>query len=165
MRLRRRADHWVRHDYDRPARKGGHAQREEDHTDRRCVIVRPTPNPATLPVALAPIAEPDGYASAHNCVPLAYLGQAPACHKDGSINAEFVSHWDREQAICPGCRLKRLAGQEARFAKDVNHCLSKRIVATAGVPSGPHKASDSAGKPDAYSHAPQGSTVTAHNTL
>jgi putative transposase len=63
------------------------------------------------------------------------------------------------------CRLKRLAGQEARFAKDVNHCLSKRIVATAGVPSGPHKASDSAGKPDAYSHAGEGSTVAARNTL
>lgn len=29
------------------------------------------------------------------------------------------------------CRLKRLAGQEARFAKDVNHCLSKKIVAKA----------------------------------
>jgi putative transposase len=28
-------------------------------------------------------------------------------------------------------RLKILAGQEARFAKDVNHCLSKRIVAKA----------------------------------
>ena len=28
-------------------------------------------------------------------------------------------------------RLKRLAGQEVRFAKDVNHCLSKRIVAKA----------------------------------
>ena len=28
-------------------------------------------------------------------------------------------------------RLKRLAGQEARFAKDVNHCLAKRIVAKA----------------------------------
>jgi putative transposase len=28
-------------------------------------------------------------------------------------------------------RLKSLAGQEARFAKDVNHCLSKRIVAKA----------------------------------
>jgi putative transposase len=62
------------------------------------------------------------------------------------------------------CRLKRLAGQEARFAKHVNHCLSKRIVATAGVPSGPHKASDSAGKPDAYSHAGEGSTVAARNT-
>jgi putative transposase len=28
-------------------------------------------------------------------------------------------------------RLKILAGQERRFAKDVNHCLSKRIVAKA----------------------------------
>jgi IS605 OrfB family transposase len=28
-------------------------------------------------------------------------------------------------------RLKILAGQEARFAKDVNHCLSKRVVAKA----------------------------------
>jgi IS605 OrfB family transposase len=28
-------------------------------------------------------------------------------------------------------RLKQLAGQERRFAKDVNHCLSKRIVAKA----------------------------------
>ncbi len=28
-------------------------------------------------------------------------------------------------------RLKRLSGQEARFAKDVNHCLSKKIVAKA----------------------------------
>jgi len=29
------------------------------------------------------------------------------------------------------CRLRILSGQEARFAKDVNHCLSKRIVAKA----------------------------------
>ena len=33
-------------------------------------------------------------------------------------------------------RLKRLAGQERRFAKHVNHCLSKRIVAKAGCPLG-----------------------------
>jgi transposase len=54
-------------------------------------------------------------------------------------------------------RLKRLAGQEARFAKDVNHCLSKRIVAKAGVPSGPHEAGDCGRGSDAYSHADQGS--------
>jgi putative transposase len=39
-------------------------------------------------------------------------------------------------------RLKILAGQEARFAKDVNHVVSKRIVAKAGVPSRPHEAGD-----------------------
>jgi putative transposase len=61
-------------------------------------------------------------------------------------------------------RLRRLSGQERRFATWVNHNLSKRIVAKAGVPSGPHKAGDCGRKSDAYSHAGEGSTVAVRNT-
>jgi putative transposase len=70
----------------------------------------------------------------------------------------------RKRTLGSRRRLRKLAGQERRFATHVNHCLSKRIVATAGVPSGPHKASDSVGEPDAHSHAGEGSTVAARNT-